>query len=1174
MRKGTSKLITALLLLLGAFIVTFGPGVNTAHAQVVKGSIIGSVVDSTGAVVPGAQIEVRDPSTSATGRAVSDSTGGFKIPLLAIGTYDLTVTKVGFRKLSVVGVGVTAASTTSVGALQLEVGQATTTVEVSAAAPLIEAEQAQVTNSLSGSTLSQLPMVMGNEGMDELAVLLPGVSNSRDNNYANENGVGFTANGIRGRNNDQQIDGQANNDNSVTGPAFFLGNTDWVQEYQVTTSNFGVEYSRNSGSVVNIVTKSGTNSWHGDAFVSENSWKTAALTNTQKAFEGLTQVPIYNDEFSGISVGGPIKKDKLFVFGGFDNELEPSTTVASTGDLEPTTAGLQALTACLPNSGVLQALAKYGPYAITQGNPIPQGTPVDKTINLINGATCANSGLSTVTAAFAGVQRTLPTPYTDYDWMARMDYQGSKDRIYGRYIHQKTNYENTSDGNQWSGFPANVPGLGEDAGLDWTRNFTTHVVNEARLNYGRSSAGFGGNTFGNNLPDPTNIANGLASVTAPTYYASFGYADNMPQGRIVNTYQVQDNLSWIRGRHTVKAGANITYQRSPNQFLSNYNGSYSFSTIANYVQDIPTSVSITLGTPNLDFREHDNFFYVGDDFKVSNNFTLNLGLSYAYDGQPGNLFHALDVKNESGSEPYFNPSLPLSLRTFPELAGHKHDLGPSIGFAYSPNWGGIFGGSGKTVIRGGYRLTYDPAFYNFYLNIASSTPQVLSQSLSGATANSNPLPANPLGPVVRSQLASYLVTGVQDPRNFNQTTVAPNWGPDHVQGWSFGVQREISPHAVFESRYVGNHGGSLFQSVNGNPYVAGLAAAFPNLVPSGITPCSAANAVVANAVGRENCNLGIERLRQNSAESDYNGWQNELRVNNLWNQLTMRTNFTWSKTTDNTSEIFGAVTNEGTGGGNTIAFAQDPFDTNHGEHGISGIDFPASWAVSFVEQIPMFRDQKGALGRVLGGWSVSGSYVLQSGQAYTPVQFALNYGSGGGVYDTSFDAPYVGLYETARPFAGDSKAPVSNVGILAGDLCNYDGVAGCNFDPNTMLSLNAYNQGHGAAVTSRDNVRVIANGAYADSVYQTPWGSMGRNTLRDSDTNLANFDIMKSIKVTERWSVQFHTAFLNVLNHPNFTSVDPELDDAGLTQETTGFGIPSLWSGGARTIKFGLKILF
>lgn len=240
----------------------------------------------------------------------------------------------------------------------------------------------------------------------------------------------------------------------------------------------------------------------------------------------------------------------------------------------------------------------------------------------------------------------------------------------------------------------------------------------------------------------------------------------------------------------------------------------------------------------------------------------------------------------------------------------------------------------------------------------------------------------------------------------------------------------------------------------------------------------------------------------------------------------------------------------------------------------SGIDFPASWAVSFVEQIPMFRDQKGALGRVLGGWSVSGSYVLQSGQAYTPVQFALNYGSGGGVYDTSFDAPYVGLYETARPFAGDSKAPVSNVGILAGDLCNYDGVAGCNFDPNTMLSLNAYNQGHGAAVTSRDNVRVIANGAYADSVYQTPWGSMGRNTLRDSDTNLANFDIMKSIKVTERWSVQFHTAFLNVLNHPNFTSVDPELDDAGLTQETTGFGIPSLWSGGARTIKFGLKILF
>jgi hypothetical protein len=356
--------------------------------------------------------------------------------------------------------------------------------------------------------------------------------------------------------------------------------------------------------------------------------------------------------------------------------------------------------------------------------------------------------------------------------------------------------------------------------------------------------------------------------------------------------------------------------------------------------------------------------------------------------------------------------------------------------------------------------------------------------------------------------------------------------------------------------------------------VAGLADSFPNLVPAGVTACSAADAVVANAIGRENCNLGIERLRSNTAESDYAGWQNELRTTNLWSQLSMRMSFTWSKTTDNTSEIFGSATNEGTGAGNTIAFAQNPFDTNHGEHGISGLDFPASWTLTFVEQLPFYRDQVGLAGRVLGGWSLSGTYIIQSGQAYTPIQYGLNYFSGGSAYDEPFDAHFVGLLETARPFAGNPQAPVSNVGIYAGDLCSYDGTAGCNLDPNAMLSLNAYNQGLGAYVTSNSNVRVIANGAYADSVYGTPWGNMGRNTLRDSDTNLANFDILKTVKATERVRIEFHTAFLNVFNHPNYTSVDPYLDDAGLTSETTGFGIPSLWNGGARTVKFGLKIFF
>ena len=1129
-------------------------------AQVVKGTIEGSVVDSSGAAVPDAQVDVLDPATSSSGHTVSDITGTFRIPLLAVGTYNLTVIRQGFHNLSLTGVQVNSAATTNVGTLRLEVGRVSTTVEVSGQPTLVEATEAQITNTVSSSMLSLLPTVGQNEGLDLLAVLLPGVNNTRDISYSNTNGVGFSSNGIRGRNNDQQIDGANNNDNSVAGPTLFMGNTDWVQEYQLTTSNFGVEYSRNSGSVVNIITRSGSNNWHGDAFGTENSWKTATLTNTQKAFEGLTQVPKFNDEFSGISLGGPIIKDRVFVFGGFDNEIVPGTTVYSTGALEPTPLGLQTLDACLPTSGVLQALNTYGPYAIKAGNPTPQASSL--TTQTIPGVTCSN-GSALGPVQFAGVERTLPTPYHQYDVLGRVDYQGSKDRLYARYIRQNTTAVNLDYGNAWAGFPVNVPSGVIQSSWDWTRTFSPTLVNEARANFYRLVLQFGGNSIGDTVPTDNNLANALASVGVPPGYAAFGIANGLPDGRITNSYQFQDNLSWTHGRHTVKAGTNITYQRSPNIFLPNYDGSYEFATMADYFEDIPSSIGITQGNPNLDFREHDNFFYVGDDFKATKNLTLNLGLSYAYFGQPANLFYQHDKANETSSAPFFNPSLPLSVRIAPNLPSPKTDFGPSVGFAYAPH-------GGKTVIRGGYRLTYDPAYYNIYLNVADSAPQVLAQNLTGATAAANPMPANPLGPVVRSDLASFLVTGTLDPRTFNQVTIPSNFRPDHVQGWSFGIQRQLTGHAVVESRYVGNHGGGLFQIVNANPYVAGLAASFPNLVPSGVTACSAANAVVPEAVGREYCNLGIVAQVANTAVSDYNGWQNELRTNNLRNQLTLRTSFTWSKTTDNTSEIYSSF-----GGANSSAYAQSPFNILHGEHALSGLDIPEQWTLSFVEMLPFFRAQSGFVGRVLGGWTLSGSYIISSGQPYTPIQYELNYATGGTAYDTAFDLALAnGFYETARPFVLTPSAAANQVAIYGGDLCTLSGgAAGCS-TPNELYSWNAFNRTGTVQTISATQARLVVNGAYADSVYGEPWGNAARNSLRDAAINQANFQLTKETHVTERITVRIDAAFQNVFNHPNFASVDPFIEDAGETSESVGFGTPSLFSGGDRLIKFGLKVLF
>ena len=212
---------------------------------------------------------------------------------------------------------VTAGVDTGLGTLKLEVGSASETVEVSASTPLVETTQAQITTTFESTYLNNIPGVQENQGLDNLAVLLPGVSASRDANFSNTNGMGFTVDGLRGRSNDQQIDGQNNNDNSVAGPQIFVGDTEFVSQYQITTNNFGAEYGRNAGSVVNINTKSGTNTWHGSVYGTESNSVLTTLTNQQKNTvwgEGLTKPPRFNDEFTGATIGGAVGQEQGLLF--------------------------------------------------------------------------------------------------------------------------------------------------------------------------------------------------------------------------------------------------------------------------------------------------------------------------------------------------------------------------------------------------------------------------------------------------------------------------------------------------------------------------------------------------------------------------------------------------------------------------------------------------------------------------------------------------------------------------------------------------------------------------------------------------------------------------------------------------------------------------------------------
>ena len=254
-------------------------------AQVVKGSISGTVTDPQGAVVSGATVKAINEATGATLTTTSDNSGSFHFNLIPVGSYKVEMTAAGFKTTVQNNIVVAAGRDSGLGAIALTVGEVSTAVEVTAEAPLIETTQSQVTNTFSGTQLTTFAGITENQGLDNLALFVPGVVAARDNGFSNTNGgTGFAVNGLRGRNNDQQIDGQNNNDNSVGGPGLFVSDTEFVQQYILVTSQFGPEYGRNAGSVVNVITKSGSNTWHGSIYAHENNTVLNSMTNFQKRF--------------------------------------------------------------------------------------------------------------------------------------------------------------------------------------------------------------------------------------------------------------------------------------------------------------------------------------------------------------------------------------------------------------------------------------------------------------------------------------------------------------------------------------------------------------------------------------------------------------------------------------------------------------------------------------------------------------------------------------------------------------------------------------------------------------------------------------------------------------------------------------------------------------------------
>jgi hypothetical protein len=264
------------------------------------------------------------------------------------------------------------------------------------------------------------------------------------------------------------------------------------------------------------------------------------------------------------------------------------------------------------------------------------------------------------------------------------------------------------------------------------------------------------------------------------------------------------------------------------------------------------------------------------------------------------------------------------------------------------------------------------------------------------------------------------------------------------------------------------------------------------------------------------------------------------------------------------SEIFSTL-----GAANTLTFPQNPFSLQNGEYSFSGLDFPHTFSVLVSEQLPFLRDQHGVLGHIVGGWVISANYLLQSGQRYTPSQITglAAATAAGNFYDSAFLAAFNGGADSARPFLGSPKAPITNVGIFLGDACDFfsvctdaagNPVTSSSANRSQLVSMNAINTTGTTVNATSSQVRYIMNGGTAQTIFGTPFGNSPRNIPQDDMTNIANLSVSKRFKATERVSVEFRASALNVLNRANFLSIDPFVEDAGLFASGTGFANPKV----------------
>lgn len=1165
---------------LGIAAAAWGQGITT-------GTVQGVVADPSSAVIAGAQIQMQNSASGLTLNARSGGDGAFKFLSVPIGTYKVVINAPGFSPETVDGVVVQAGATSNLNQISMRIGTAEQVEVNGSAAVLLETTDSQETTTFATESVQNLPL---NNGFDTVAEVIPGVVSTGGRTYgddfSNQNGDNFSVNGQSGRYNNFEIDGQANNDNSIGGPSAFFGSQDAIEEIQVVTNDYSAQYGRNAGAVVNYITKSGSNTFHGTAFELYQGQFLSSLPNFDKSplFGfcspgenpattgcGTPTLARYVENRVGGTVGGPILRNKLFFFGStfWDRVRQGASPSQSLPNLTPDPNGLKQLQAAFPNNPGVAALVTYGPYAVAQGNPQPIATSV--TTEPITGPNGKTANIEV-----AGVQRNISSVSNDQEELGRLDWQPTdKDHLFVRFFYQPTLF--TGEGGTYLGAVAagdfvNVPATAYSVGADWTRTFTPHLIDQLRYSFQEAKVDFEGGAYPNCVATNFGGCPSVVNFIGTNNDQNFGGDVIFPQGRTIKVTQVQNNATWTKGAHTYLFGGEFDYQNSPNAGLFFYNGELNFGTLSNLIQNGPggqTSAFAVLanGAPTIPFTEPDVAAYFQDDWKATPTLTLHLGVRWEFFGQAVNKLHDETVARESNPNTAIWPTtLPLADRTAGAANQYYKNFEPRIGLAWNPQF------DSKLVVRAGYAINANPAFYNLFLLEAGGAPVVNTGVFSCNGGNCLPSNGSILSPSVRATNLPSLPTF--DPRQDDQTTFPTAFRTPYVQTWTLAVDHQVGGKAVGEVRYVGSKTTDDFQSIDANPFLLPVAQAFPGYPSPAL--CTDPN---ATGYGRPNCNDANVSEITNGGWANYNGLQLNLNTQN-YHGLTSTVSYTWSKSINNATDGFRTTGS----GGSTSAYAQNPLNTDSAERGLSGNDFTNVAGLEFIYDLPNFTQGDSLLARVTNGFMLSSVYRFTSGQVYTPFQpLGLDANTGDTSFcDTTFNRSSVGpQLDTCRLVLSNKKAPINSVAYLnaftGGQDAQGNPLKGTPqyvvYGSDGFNSAGVYSPG--TPINPASSHWIINNQAYALAV-GNPYPGSGRSPLRGQDFSELDATITKTTKLTERVSMQLSLAAYNALNEAYLGPGNPNVASSVFTSNAlnaSGTTTPGN-SSGNRFMILGGKIIF